>query len=84
MISLFDEPYRISISDPEASGGSRNGLLLGLGTREGLLPSLDGIVLLEDGQVTRLPVTTWAIDFRYDAETDRWVDDSEAQVPTEQ
>jgi hypothetical protein len=84
MIALFEEPYRISINDSEASGGSRTGLLLGLGTREGVLPSLDGIVLLEDGMVTRLPVSTWSIDFRYDAETDRWVDDSAPGVPTDQ
>jgi hypothetical protein len=80
MISLFDEPYRISINNPEASGGSRNGLLLGL--VEG--SPLKGIVLLEDGRVTTLNAEYWAIDFRYDAETDRWVDDSEAQVPTDQ
>jgi hypothetical protein len=77
MIALFDEPYRISINNSEASGGSRTGLLLGLAENNGEMPSsIQGIVLLEDGQVTRLAAQYWAVDFRYDAETDRWVDES--------
>jgi hypothetical protein len=72
MIALFEEAYRVSINDANIAGGSRVGLLLGLLTDD--RQNLAGILLLEDGFVTKLPAGTWSIDFRYDAESDRWLD----------
>jgi hypothetical protein len=70
VIALFDEPYRITINQPEAAAGSRNGLLLGVLNGE----TFQGIVLLEDGSVTQLDSWMWTIDYRYEVESDRWMD----------
>ena len=69
-IALFDEPPRVSIMNMEEM---RNGLLLGMFTiaPEG---SVAGVVLTEDGSVTVLPLSTFVLDWRYNAETDQWVD----------
>ena len=67
MIALFDEPPRVSIRSPLG----RNGLLLGMLSSE---HGLEGIVCLEEGDVTLLPVSEFTVDYRYQAENDRWVD----------
>jgi hypothetical protein len=73
-VALFDEAYRVSINNPAAAGGSHVGLLLGVidDDKDGLM----GIVLVEDGTVTQLDTPFFAIDFRYDPESDRWIDQS--------
>lgn len=67
MIALFDEPPRVSINSPLG----RNGLLLGMLSSE---HGLEGIVCLEEGDVTLLPVSEFTVDYRYQVENDRWVD----------
>lgn len=80
-VSLFGEPYRITINQPEAADGSRNGLLLGLAFD--VDNGLTGLVLLEDGTVTRLNTYMWSVDFRYDVETDRWTDSNRSEPDQE-
>jgi hypothetical protein len=69
MIALFDDPPRITFSSPVAD--SRNGLLFGFAVVDG---SLEGVALLEDGSVTLVTPALFRVDFRYDVETDRWID----------
>jgi len=69
-IALFDEPPRVSIK--EMPGFARNGLLLGVVQYAEDLVA--GLVLVEDGSVTMLPLATFVLDWRYNAETDQWVD----------
>ena len=68
-IALFDEPPRVSIKEIE---GLRNGLLLGM------TASVDGfaagVVLVEDGSMICLPLGSFVLDWRYNVETDQWVD----------
>lgn len=68
MIALFDEPPRVSI---RLAHVGRNGLLLGMLSSE---HGLEGIVCLEEGDVTLLPVSEFTVDYRYQVENDRWVD----------
>ena len=69
-IALFDEPPRVSIKGIE---GMRNGLLLGMAS--GDIPTwLYGVVLVEDGTVTYLSPSEFVLDWRYNPETDQWVD----------
>lgn len=70
-LALFDEPLRITFSDSSVSGGSRAGLLAGLAT-EG--QSLRGVVILEDGKLCIVDAAWFSIDYRYDAELDRFTD----------
>ncbi len=68
-IALFDEPPRVSIKGyPDLS----NGLLLGMTTSE--MGNVAGIVLVEDGSVGTLPLDSFVLDWRYNVETDQWVD----------
>jgi len=76
--ALFDEPPRVSIGEGYLC---RNGLLLGL--RVG--STLDGVVLLEDGSITLLPVTVFTVDWRYNVLTDKWADiDARETTQTDQ
>ena len=68
-IALFDEPPRVSI---KLENFPRNGLLLGMVQYADDLAA--GLVLFEDGSVTMLPLATFVLDWRYDAETDQWID----------
>jgi hypothetical protein len=68
-IALFDEPPRVSIKGYE---DFRNGLLLGVSTLS--MGTVQGIVLAEDGTVTEMPLSAFTLDWRYNAETDQWVD----------
>lgn len=78
-IALFDEPPRISLNT--FSGlDNRNGLLLGFTDNE---DGLAGVVCLEDGEVTRIHLNGFTIDYRYDAEHDRWADVN-AQPPAQE
>jgi hypothetical protein len=69
--ALFDEPPRVTISDPGVVGGSRAGLLLGVEIRD---KEILGILCLEDGSLTLAHTGYFSIDFRYDVETDRFID----------
>jgi hypothetical protein len=69
-IALFDEPPRVSIKGLEYD--YRNGLLLGVVQTSEY--GVAGLVLVEDGGVTVLPLNTFLLDWRYNAETDQWVD----------
>jgi hypothetical protein len=69
-IALFNEPPRVTISSPDSVGGSRNALLMGFDDDD----DLNGILCLEDGSVTLLSASLFTIDYRYRAETDRWID----------
>lgn len=69
-ISLFDEPPRVSIKGIE---GLRNGFLLGMVVIEAVT---DGIVVVEDGSMVILPLSLLVLDWRYNPETDQWVDTS--------
>lgn len=75
-IALFDEPPRVSIRDGYSP--FRNGLLLGIQIGS----TFDGIVLLEDGSVTLIPVTGFTVDWRYNVLTDKWAD-IDAQQPNQ-
>jgi hypothetical protein len=68
-IALFDEPPRVSIKGYE---DMRNGLLLGMVANE--RGFAEGIVLAEDGTVVHLALASFVLDWRYNAETDQWVD----------
>jgi hypothetical protein len=68
-VALFDEPPRVSIKGME---DMRNGLLLGIQATSD--DNTFGIVLLEDGSLTHLPISSFLLDWRYNAETDQWVD----------
>ena len=68
-IALFDEPPRVSIMNMAAM---LNGLLLGMVIGQDDEPA--GVVLIEDGSVTTLSLSTFVLDWRYSAETDQWVD----------
>lgn len=68
---LFDEPYRVTINQPSIAAGSHVGLLMGL-VFEGR--TMLGILMLEDGTLTQINTAYFSIDFRYDVESDRWVD----------
>ena len=75
-IALFAEPPRVSIKGIKEL---RNGLLLGMAVvsrriGEYAEGELTGIVLVEDGSVTTLSLSTFVLDWRYSAETDQWVD----------
>lgn len=70
MIALFDEPPRVSITAPEIADGSRVALLLGFTDVNGL----EGLLCLEDGSIMRIPVAAFTLDYRYEVETDRWID----------
>jgi len=75
-IALFDEPPRVSVKGIKEL---RNGLLLGMAVisrRVGEYADgeLTGIVLVEDGSVTTLSLSTFVLDWRYSAETDQWID----------
>ena len=73
-LDLFEEPYRITISNPSAADGARIGLLLGL-IRE--IRAMIGIVLIEDGRIIELNTAYFTVDFRYDVGSDRWRDVNE-------
>lgn len=77
--ALFDEPPRITFNQPSVAGGSRNGLLLGLDIGSEVL----GIVCLEDGRLSLVHGSYFSIDYRYDVETDRWVDQNERKADQE-
>jgi hypothetical protein len=64
------EPLRISVSATWAN--SRVGALIGFA----VMPTvgLVGIAVLEDGTVAMLERSEFTVDWRYNAETDRWVD----------
>jgi hypothetical protein len=71
VISLFDEPLRISISASHIEG--RNGLLIGLSVDATRLPNtLLGVAILEDGSLTLLGAGDFVVDVTYDVEGDRW------------
>lgn len=70
-LALFDEPPRVSISEPDAAGGSRVALLLGFVAGPA---GLEGLLCLEDGSLTVLPASVFTVDYRYRVETDRWID----------
>lgn len=79
-IALFNEPPRVSINN--LSGlSNRYGLLLGFSDPDGI--GLIGLVCLEDGSVTRIHLNGFTIDYRYNAETDRWMDVN-AQEPAQE
>jgi len=77
-IALFDEPPRVSIKGMEEM---RNGLLLGMSAFDS--GNVLGVVLVEDGSVTTLPLSTFVLDWRYSAETDQWVDVSMPKPDTD-
>jgi hypothetical protein len=64
------EPLRISISAEWAN--SRVGALIGFV----VIPDsgVKGIAVLENGEVAVLERSEFTVDWRYDAETDRWSD----------
>ena len=82
-IALFEAFPRITISQPDLVGGSRAGMLIGMGMRgqDGARPF--GIVLLEDGSVSELDLWAFSIDFRYDPRSDQFKD-KDAQEPDQE
>ena len=80
-IALFEAFPRITISQPDLVGGSRAGMLIGMGMRNEGQPF--GIVLLEDGSVSELDLWAFTIDFRYDARSDQFKD-KDAQEPDQE
>lgn len=68
-VAVLNEPLRVSV---EAGAGSTtgHGMLIGFETGSGL----QGLVVVEDGSVVRVPVSMLTIDWRYDQGTDRWMD----------
>jgi hypothetical protein len=66
---MLPEQIRVSL---EAGAGSTtgHGMLIGFETGNGI----QGIVIVEDGSIVRVPVSMFTIDWRYDAATDRWMD----------
>jgi len=72
VIALFPsgEPLRVTITAKWAD--SRTGALLGFGQDKP--GSMFGIVVLESGSVASISTSEFTIDWRYEAETDRWVD----------
>lgn len=64
------EPLRISVSASWAN--SRVGALIGFAVMPAL--GLVGIAVLENGEVAMLERSEFTVDWRYDAETDRWSD----------
>jgi len=77
-MALFDEPPRVTINNPDAAGGSRKGLLLGL--TETSNDYAEGMICIENGEIVVLNRSWFTIDWRYSAETDRWAD-VDAQEP---
>jgi hypothetical protein len=77
VIALFDEPPRITIRNPAAAGGSRNGLLMGMAL-DGK-GKLHGVVVLEDGTISLLDGGDFSVDFRYNAESNLWTDQNEPE-----
>jgi hypothetical protein len=69
MIALFDEPPRVSLNAPHVH--SRVGLLMGMVYDDG---RLSGVVVCDDGEITEVNVEHMRVDYRYDPETDRWID----------
>jgi hypothetical protein len=71
MIGLFPagEPLRVTITADWV--GSRNGALIGFTIHEG---ELLGLIVDEKGNVVRVERSDFTVDWRYDVETDRWVD----------
>ena len=65
-IALFDDPLRVSLAAD--MGLSREGLLVGLAD------DLMGVVMQEDGSLTFVHPSHFTIQWRYNAETDRWAD----------
>jgi len=63
------EPLRVSVFASWAN--SRVGALIGFAVVEARLV---GIVVLEDGEVAVLERNEFSVDWRYNAETDRWMD----------
>lgn len=72
VISLFPsgEPLRVSIVK-SAGFTSICGALIGFVFDRN---NLSGIIVLEDGTVSRVPCDQFSVDWRYDAERDRWID----------
>ena len=68
MIALFDEPVRVTFTS-EAVGVGRVGLLMGMVDRD---PRALGLVVLEDGSLSFVDARYFTVDWRYDAEKDRW------------
>lgn len=71
-IALFDEPLRVTISNPDAANGSRMGMLLGFSETDD--DHAEGLICCEDGSVITLSRSWFTIDWRYSAQTDRWAD----------
>jgi hypothetical protein len=68
-VALLTEPLRVSV---QAGGGcpTGHGMLIGLHTGNGL----EGVVVNEYGELVLVPPSLFAVDWRYHAETDRWMD----------
>jgi hypothetical protein len=79
-VSLFPagEPLRISISATWIN--SRVGALIGVYEDE---DRIQGIVVCEDGSMALVPFSDFTVDWRYDVETDRWVDVNTRQTDQE-
>jgi hypothetical protein len=70
VIALFNEPIRGSASKEFSTTGHI--MLLGLAISS--TGTLDGVAVNEHGEVTMIPPTAFTIDWRYVAESDRWMD----------
>lgn len=78
MISLFDRSFpRVSIE--RGLGFGSEGLLMGF--VNGVV--LDALVVLGDGTIMLLPADKVTIFYRYDVETDRWMDISPSEPDQE-
>lgn len=80
-LALFDAPPRVTISNPDAVGGSRVGLLLGFTETED--DYVAGIICAEGGEVMVVNRAWFTVDFRYDPRSDQFKD-KDAQEPDQE
>jgi len=79
-VTLYREGLpRVSITAPHID--SREGMLVGLVDETHVSPSVYGILMLEDGSLTRADFSDFRIQMRYDVQTDQWIDENEAANP---